>query len=183
MFKRLLIILVVIIALLAVAFMYLNNRNRTLSPPGEASITNRDLTVSLTYSRPSVRERVIFGTEEQDALQPYGVYWRLGANESTEITFSKDVRIMGLLVSNGTYRMYAFPGPDSFELRLNTELDQWGYFEPDESLDVISVKVPTLRIDPVEQFTISMAKVDTAEAVNVIFEWSDVRFELPVVSQ
>ena len=53
---------------------YLNNRNRTLSPSAEQRITTNDgLTVSIDYSRPSVRERLIFGTEEEGALQPFGV--------------------------------------------------------------------------------------------------------------
>ncbi len=81
--KKIIIGASIFIALLAIAFAYLNYRNRTLSPPGKTELTVNGLTVSIPYSRPSVRGRLIFGTEEQKALQPYGKYWRLGANEST----------------------------------------------------------------------------------------------------
>src|SRR6185436_18624918 len=106
------------IVILAAAFSYLNNRNRTVSPPGSAQLTNGDLSISISYSRPSVRGRLIFGTKEQEALLPYGKYWRLGANESTEITFNKDVLFNNNPVKAGTYKVYAFPGPDTFEIGL-----------------------------------------------------------------
>jgi hypothetical protein len=59
-------IIVVVVALLALAAFYLNYRNRTLSPPGEASVTSGGVQVSVNYSRPSVRGRLIFGTEEEE---------------------------------------------------------------------------------------------------------------------
>src|SRR4051812_18685356 len=108
--KKILISVAVVILLLIAAMFYLNNRNRTLSPPGSETLTSGGLTVSVTYSRPSVRGRLIFGPEEQKALQPYGKYWRLGANESTEITFNRDITFNGEPVKAGTYRMYAVPG-------------------------------------------------------------------------
>ena len=112
-----------VFALIIVAFLfYANNRNRTLSPPGSAELSVGDLKVSIPYSRPSVRGRMIFGTEEQKALLPHGKYWRLGANETTQITFSKDVLFNGESVKAGAYRIYAVPGPESFEITLNSEI-------------------------------------------------------------
>jgi hypothetical protein len=180
--KKILISVVVILGLLAAAFLYFKQRNRSLSPPGSETLTSGGLTVTISYSRPSVRGRLIFGPEEQKALQPYGKYWRLGANESTEITFSRDVLFNGTAVKAGTYKIYAIPGADSFELRLNSELGKWGYYEPDYSKDLVSTKVPVERIKaPVEQFTISMAP--EGDGINVIFEFSDYRFVLPLKVQ
>ena len=116
--KKIIIGVVALVVLLAIGFVYLNNRNRTLSPPGSTELTANGLTVSIPYSRPSVRGRLIFGTEEQKALQPYGKYWRLGANESTEITVNKDFTFNGQPVKAGTYRMYAVPGATEFEIVL-----------------------------------------------------------------
>jgi hypothetical protein len=180
--KKILIAVAVIIGLLAAALFYLNYRNRSLSPPGSATLTSGGLTVSITYSRPSVRGRLIFGPEDQKALQPYGKYWRLGANESTEIVFSRDVLFNGAPVKAGTYRIYAIPGETTFTLVLNSELGQWGAFEPDSKLDVLRVLVPVHKINvPVEQFTISLAP--EGDGINVIFEWSDTRFVLPLKAQ
>jgi hypothetical protein len=180
--KKILISLAVVVVLLAIGLYYMNNRNRTLSPPGSETLTSHGLTVSVSYSRPSVRGRVIFGTEEQKALQPYGKYWRLGANESTEITFNRDVLFNDNVVKAGTYRMFAFPGPNEFEIALNTELGKWGAFEPDYTKDLLRTKVPVEKVNaPVEQYTISLAP--EGEGVNVVFEWSDTRFVIPVKAQ
>ena len=182
MAKKILIGVLVLMVVVGAGFMYLNYRNKTLSPPGSASLSNGDLTVSVSYSRPSVRGRVIFGTEEQDALQPYGAYWRLGANESTEISFSKDVLFNNEPVKAGTYRMYAVPGPDKFEFGLNTELGEWGYSEPDYSKDILKTSVPVERLPtPVEQYTITLGK--SGETINAIFDWSDVRLTVPIAPQ
>lgn len=180
--KKILIGILSVIVLLGAAFAYLNYRNRTLSPPGNETLTSGGLTVSVSYSRPSVRGRLIFGSEEQDALQPYGKYWRLGANESTEITFNRDVLFNNNPVKAGTYRMYAVPGADAFEIGLNTETGKWGAAEPDYDLDILRTKVPVEKIStPVEQYTISLAPV--GEGINMIFEWSDTRFVVPLKAQ
>ncbi len=169
-----------ILAIVVVAGLYyLNNRNRTLSPPGKAEITSGDLTISIPYSRPSVRGRLIFGTKEEGALQPNGVYWRLGANESTEITINRDVLFNGTPLKQGTYKIYAIPGPDEFEIRLNTELGTWGYLEPDHEKDLLTTKVPVQRLDaPVEQYTIRLEPTDGG--ADIIFEFSNIRFVVPL---
>jgi hypothetical protein len=171
-----------VVVLLAAAYFYLGYRNRTLSPPGKVELASGGITVKITYSRPSAKGRVIFGTTEQKALQPYGQYWRLGANESTEITIDRDVLFNGNPIKAGTYRMYAIPGSDSFEIGLNSELGKWGAFEPDYKLDVLRTKVPVEKTSaPVEQYTISLAPA--GEGINVIFEWSDTRFVVPIKAQ
>jgi hypothetical protein len=182
MLKKILIGVIVLLVVVGAGYMYLNYRNRTLSPPGSASLTNDGLTVSVTYSRPSVRGRVVFGTEDQKPLQAYGKYWRLGANESTEISFSKDVLFNNEPVKAGTYRIYAIPGPDKFELGLNTELGKWGYSEPDYSKDVLKTSVNVEKLStPVEQFTITLGK--SGESINAVFDWSDVRLTVPIKPQ
>lgn len=179
--KKILIGLGVLVVLLGAAFAYLNHRNRTLSPRGEASLESEGLKIDITYSRPSVRGRLIFGTKEQNALQPYGVYWRLGANESTEITFSKDVSFNGNDLKAGTYKVYAMPGEKEFELIVNSELGEWGAFEPDHSKDLFRTKVPVQKIPSVELYTIGLQP--SSGGIDIIFEWSDVRFVAPVKSK
>jgi len=179
MMKKIFIGLGVLAVILAGAFFYLNNRNRTLSPPGKAELTSGNLSISITYSRPSVRGRLIFGSTEQGALQPYGAYWRLGANESTEITFNRDVQFNGQAVKAGTYRIYAVPGAESFEIILNSELGRWGAFEPDHALDILKTNVPVQKAtSSVEQFTTTLMQAESG--IDVVFEWSDTKFVIPV---
>ncbi len=101
MLKKVGIVLAVLIVVAGGAFWYLSNQNRTLSPSGKAEFKDKGLNIEVEYSRPSVRDRVIFGTEEQDAVQLYGEYWRFGANESTEITTTTPILFNGKLIPEG----------------------------------------------------------------------------------
>ncbi len=77
--------------------------------------------ISVSYSRPAVNHRTIFGD-----LLPYGALWRLGANENTKITNS-DMLIIGKdTLDPGTYAMFAKPGKKSWELFFYTESTNWG---------------------------------------------------------
>jgi hypothetical protein len=180
--KKLWIGVAILLVLILGFWLYQRERTRALSPRDEEKLTSGGITVSVTYCRPSVRGRLIFGTKEQNALQPYGEYWRLGANESTEITFNRDILFNGSPVKGGSYRMYTIPGASAFEIALNTELGKSGSEEPDQSKDVMRTKIPTEKTNsPVEQFTISLAP--EGEGVNMIFEWSDTRFVVPLKAQ
>lgn len=153
------------------------------SPPTTASFSHQGLDIKVTYSQPSKRGRLIFGEEKDGALQPYGKYWRLGANAATEITFSKDITFLGKPVSAGSYRMYALPGADSFQISLNTELGVFfGVTEPDYSKDVVKVDVPVL-VAPVEteKFTINFAS--DSSGVNMDFVWDKTLVRVPITIQ
>ncbi len=180
--KKILIGIGIFILILAIGFGYLNYRNRTLSPPGHVKYSNNGLTIDIPYSRPSKKGRLIFGPEADGALQPYGKYWRLGANEATEITINRDVLFNGNKVAAGTYRIYAVPGKQAFGISLNSELGKWGYAEPDYDMDVLKTNVPVERInEPVEQFTTRFEEDE--KKVLLIFEWSDVRLKIPIEVQ
>lgn len=180
MLKKVLISLGILVLVIVLAFVHKNYRNRTLSPPGIAELKMDDLHVEINYSRPSVRERIIFGDEADGALQPYGVYWRLGANEATEITINQDVIFNGVPLQAGTYRLYAIPGPNTFRIGVNTELGEWGAMEPDSRKDLFITEIPVTRLDePVEQFTTRIEEGPSNGAM-VYFEWSDVQLAIPV---
>lgn len=180
--KKVVIGVLALVVLLGAAFAYLMYRNRSLSPRGNATLTSGGITVNVSYSRPSVRGRLIFGPESQNALQPYGKYWRLGANEATEVTFNRDVLFNNSPLKAGTYRLYAIPGEQSFQIGVNTEIGKWGAYEPDYDLDVLKTTVPVQKISsPVEQYTISLAPA--GEGIDMVFEWSDTRFVIPIKAQ
>jgi hypothetical protein len=177
--KKVIISILALVVVLAGVFMYMNYRSRTLSPPANASLTQGALTINIDYSRPTVRNRVIFGTKEAGALQPYGEYWRLGANESTEIKFSTNVLFNGKAVNAGTYRMYAVPGAETFDILLNTELGAWGAFTPDATLDILRTTIPVQKLPtPTEQFTVTLQPSDNSIAINL--EWERVKLTIPV---
>ena len=154
-----------------------------VSPPATASYNEDGLAIDISYSQPSKKGRLIFGPEADGALQPYGKYWRLGANAATEITFNKDVSIGGEPVSAGSYRMYAIPGPAAFEVILNAETGVFfGAVEPDHELDLVSVKAPVQQpAQEVETFTIDFTKTEAGVKIN--FTWDQTLFAVPVALQ
>ncbi|GAB4229494.1 MAG: hypothetical protein Tsb0034_01090 [Ekhidna sp.] len=175
---KILIIVGAVLVILVGAFLYLNNRNRTLSPPGETSATAGDLTVKVTYSRPSVRDRLIFGEAEEGALLPYGVYWRLGANEPTDLEVSKGFMFGDAEMEAGKYVIYAIPRKGEMELRLSSDLRMWGYSEPDYTKDLATTLVRVNPADHTEQFTIEA--VADGSNINLVFSWSTHTWTLPI---
>lgn len=153
------------------------------SPKASASLSDQGLDISVSYSQPSKSGRMIFGDAEDGALQPYGQYWRLGANAPTEITFNKDITFAGKPVSAGTYRMYAVPGPDSFQISLNSSIGSFsGASEPDYSLDIIKVDIPVTKMPTAtEKFIINIAK--DGEVINMDFVWDQIMVRVPITIQ
>jgi hypothetical protein len=180
MLKKILIGLGIVAVILTLLFLYANNRNRTLSPPGFVKQDFNKFHIEISYSRPSVKGRLIFGPESKAALQPYGKYWRLGANESTEITINQDVTFNNVPLKAGTYRLYAVPGEQSFKIGVNTVLGKWGAWEPDYTKDLFTTEVPVTKLKkPVEQFT-TRIEAGPNDGALVYFEWSDVQIMIPI---
>lgn len=154
-----------------------------VSPYATATYDENELAIAITYSQPSKKGRVIFGTEAEGALQPYGQYWRLGANAATEITLSKDVTLAGDPIKAGTYRMYAVPGPKVFQITLNSEVGVFfGAGEPDHDLDLLTIYAPVTKPEStVETFTIEMQS--TEGGADILFSWDQSQFTLPVSAQ
>jgi Protein of unknown function (DUF2911) len=152
------------------------------SPPKTASISDKGLDINVKYSAPFKKGRLIFGEEKDKALQPYGKYWRLGANAATEITFSKNVTFAGKQVNAGSYRMYAVPGPTSFQVALNSETGVlFAAGEPDYNKDVLKVEALVTEAPETEQFTISFTSDSTG--VNMNCNWDKVQFSVPIKVQ
>ena len=145
-----------------------------LSPRGQATYQTPDITIQLDYGRPMKRGRKVFG-----GLVPYGEYWRTGANEATEIEFSRDVVFGGQSVKKGRYRLYTIPEAARWKVVLNSELAQWGKFEPNYDLDVVRVEVPVLNPKTeVEQFTIEFQPDE--EGTQLVFKWNRTTTKVPI---
>lgn len=153
---------------------------RSHSPSKITTFSHEGLDISVAYCQPYKKGRHIFG-EGADALLQYGKYWRLGANEATEITFSKNINFAGKPVNAGTYRMYAVPGASSWQVALNSELGTWGAMAPDESLDIVRVEVPVGIAPETEQFTIDFSPEPTG--VNMTFAWDKTSVIVPITTQ
>lgn len=131
--------------------------------------------ISISYSRPAVNGRKIFGE-----LIPFGVRWRLGANENTKITTS-DVLIFGAdTLQTGTYALFATPNQDSWVVDFYTETTNWGLPEKWETSKValtVSAKVKKMPM-VTENLSISIDNMEFNSAVLSI-TWDKSQVSLP----
>ena len=122
--------------------------------------------MTLTYSRPNVRGRKIFGVTE-----PYNTIWRTGANSATTIIFTDDVTIEGHKVAAGTYGLFSIPGMDKWTMILSKNSKQWGAYAYKESDDYLRFNItPEKLSDNVETLTMQFTDVFPTTA-NLRIKW------------
>ena len=102
------------------------------SPRASASQTVGLTTISITYDRPAVNGREIWGK-----LVPFDSVWRAGANENTVISFSSPVTIGGKTVEAGRYGLHMIPTKGDWTVILSREANAWGSFSYDPGEDVL----------------------------------------------
>ena len=106
----------------------------------------------ILYSRPQLNGRDISN------LVPEGKVWRMGANESTELTLYLPMKIGGTSISKGSYTLYAIPFENEMTLIINRATNVWGAYSYKKELDVIRVKVPLKEVE------------ESLEAFSMIFD-------------
>ena len=150
------------------------------SPPNSVAFDRNGLEIQIDYHQPYKKGRLIFGEESEGALQPFGKYWRLGANAATEISINKDVYFAGEPIKAGTYRMYAVPGKSSFAVSLNSEIGVFfAISEPEPDLDVLTVDALVTEQSAVtEMFTINITEIEGGARVD--FVWDKTLFTVPI---
>ena len=138
--------------------------------------------VEIVYSRPSVKNRVIFG-----GLVPYGQIWRTGANSATRITFSTPVKFQGSNLDAGTYELFTIPGTDEWTVILQKAGKQWGAYAYKVENDTLRVKAkPVALAAPFETFTIGIGDLrDESATLNLVWENTrvSVKLEFDVTSK
>lgn len=176
--KRILIIVLILAALVFAGFQGLKMYTKQFSPEREASYTQNDYTLTVRYSSPAKKNRVIFG-----GLVPYDQVWRTGANEATTFTTNKPLSLNGTEIPAGTYTLWTIPGKESWTVIINEGTYDWGVnFDGtptyDEQQDVARVTVPvegTLGV--MEKFTIGFH--DYPERIVMYLEWDDTLVTVP----
>jgi len=135
--------------------------------------------VTVTYSRPSMKGRTIFG-----GLVPYDKLWRTGANGYTLVSFSDEVKIGGKAVKAGTYSVFTKPGKESWEVFFYTDTKGGGTpAEWDDAKVVAKTTVKVIPMEmPVETFTITIDDLSNdAATLGMLWEkvYVGVKFEVP----
>ncbi len=130
--------------------------------------------IKLEYSRPSVKDRKIFG-----ALVPYGKVWRLGANAPTMLTTDTPIMFDGQTVEPGTYAVFAFPmEKEAWKIVLNTDIEQWGAGNYDEAKNVATVKVKPMENAHTESLSITIEDLNT-NGGSLVIAWAKTKVSVP----
>ena len=133
--------------------------------------------VELSYSRPGMKGRKIFGD-----LVPFGKVWRTGANQATTLTFGDDVMIGGKKVAAGKYGLLSIPDNNSWTLIITKQLDVTSPAAYKQDMDVVRTEVKPMKIDnSMETFTMQFANVKPGSCELHIM-WDKTAVALPVTS-
>lgn len=136
-----------------------------ISPKAEVMQVIGLTQVDISYSRPRVKGRKIWG-----GLVPYDKVWRAGADEATKITFSADVKIENKKLSVGSYSFFVIPSKKEWTIIFNKVANQWGAFEYNEAEDAIRLKVKPKTAEFEEWLKYEFVRTGDYSA-NLILHW------------
>jgi hypothetical protein len=134
--------------------------------------------VELSYSRPGMKGRKIFGD-----LVPFGKVWRTGANSATTLTFGDEVIIGGKKIPAGKYGLLTIPNKSSWTIIITKQLDVTSPAAYKQEEDVVRVPVkPVSTNNKVESFTIQFANLK-ANRVDLQIMWDRTEVDLPITTE
>ena len=137
------------------------------------TVGTTDLTV--TYSRPGVKGRAIWG-----ALVPYGKPWRTGANDATRFTTTDDITVAGKTLPAGGYSFFTIPTPTEWTIVFNKEKDLWGAFDYKPEQDPLRVTVtPATTAESTEWMRFSFENL-TPQSADLVLQWEKLRVAVPI---
>jgi len=136
--------------------------------------------IELTYSRPGIKGRQLFG--ENSELVPLGKPWRTGANAATKIHFTDSVSIGGKTIDTGSYVIYTIPNKAQWDIVLSKGNAYPGSEGFKESDYVLHYKAPLVILkDKIETFTMQFAKIKN-ESCELHLMWGNTDVIVPITT-
>jgi hypothetical protein len=145
---------------------------RTPRPSPQASVAQAVgvTDISISYSRPAVNKRKIWGE-----LEAWGQVWRAGANENTVIAFSTDVTVEGKKLAAGSYGLHMIPNQGKpWTIIFSTVSTMWGSYGYDAKEDALRVEVAAEEARHQERLLYTFDEV-TDKSATVALTWDKVR--------
>ncbi len=169
--------ILVIISVLSLAMPSMAQNIKTPRPSSTQNVI-QDFglsTVELSYSRPDVKGRKIFGD-----LVPFGNVWRTGANSATTLTFGDDVTIGGKKIPAGKYGLLTIPGASEWTVIITKQLDVTSPSAYKADQDVVRVTASVQQIPlPEETFLITFKNV-TSSTMDLVIIWERTSVSIPI---
>jgi len=144
------------------------------SPGAKVVQTVGTTELSVSYSRPGVKNRVIWG-----GLVPWGKAWRTGANEITQFRCADDVWVEGRKLAAGTYALVTTPYADSCTFAFSTQKDMAGLTGYDPKTNVLSVTVTPVPAAFVERMQFTFDDPGT-DSVTLTLRWEKLAIPLRI---
>ena len=131
--------------------------------------------IELSYSRPGVKGRKIFGD-----IVPYGNVWRTGANNATTLTFGDEVTIGGTKIPAGKYGLLSIPDKKSWTLIISKQTDVTSPAAYKPEMDVVRVTADVAKIkSAAETFTMQFVNVKPSSC-DLQIMWDKSAVTLPI---
>ena len=136
--------------------------------------------IELTYSRPGIKGRQVFG--ENSELVPLSKPWRTGANSATKIHFSDSVNIGNILLDSGSYVIYTIPNKTQWDVVFSKGTAYPGSDGFKESDDVLHYKATVTTIkEKIETFTMQFANIKN-ESCELHLRWANTDVSVPIIT-
>jgi len=153
----------------------------TTPPPSPPQYVKQNFglsSIELSYSRPGVKGRKIFGD-----LVPYGKVWRTGANDATTISFGDDVIIDGKKIPAGKYGLLTIPGETEWTIIISRQLDVTNPAAYKQDQDLIRTNVKTIELPfSLENFSILFNNV-TSNTCDLDLLWDKTMVSIPIKTE
>lgn len=151
--------------------------------------------VTVTYYRPAIKGRTIFGDappsmesrakgdatldnqnerKPGEPIVPYNHVWRAGANDATVFQVTDDVLINGQPLKAGTYSLSTIPGKDEWTIIFNNDYGQWGAFSYDAKKDALRVKAKPQSAQASQELLLYDFDPVTANTATANLRWEKV---------
>ncbi len=144
------------------------------SPKAVVSQTIGMTDFTVTYSRPGVKGRKIWG-----GLVPYGETWRTGANEATSFVTTGEATIAGKKIPAGEYSIYTIPTAKEWTVIVSTETGAWGAFTYDKEKDAHRFTVTPTSAPHEEWMRFSFENLSDSSA-DLVLRWEKLSIAIPI---
>ena len=151
------------------------------SPEITNTYAKNGMDLSVNFSSPSKKDRVIFGE-----LVPYDLVWRTGANEPTTFTTASNIKIINKNLPSGTYSFWTKPGREVWEVIFNSEIPDWGVTilsggsetTRNQETDVISIEVPSEQISAMQEKL--HIDFEDGDQLYLTLSWDQTKIKVPI---
>lgn len=169
----------IFISILSVFILFTADAQLKTPAPSPTQTIKQDFglsSIELSYSRPGMKGRKIFGE-----LVPFGKVWRTGANQATTISFGDDVTIGGKKIAAGKYGILTIPTKNSWTVIITKQLDVTSPAAYKPEMDLVKVAAEPMHVKETETFTMQFVNIKPASC-ELQMMWETTTISVPITT-